>query len=92
MEDQTKGILYMVVSGTAFGTLGILGKLASQAGLSIPTVLAYRFVIGSLILWTALALRGDVRLLRGRALAVAVLLGPGVTRLRADCTSSGWST
>lgn len=40
--------------------------------MSIPTMLASRFPFGSLILWGLLALRGNLELLRGRALFVAV--------------------
>jgi drug/metabolite transporter (DMT)-like permease len=77
MDDETKGVLLMVVSGTSFGTLGILGKLASAAGLSIPTVLVYRFVFGSLVFWAMLAAAGKLRFLRGRPLGIAILLGGG---------------
>lgn len=77
MDDDIKGVVLMVVSGTTFGTLGVLGKLASEVGLSIPTVLAYRFLFGSLIFWTMLTIGGDLRLLRGRPLAMAFGIGAG---------------
>lgn len=77
MDSDTKGVLLMVCSATSFGTLGILGKYASAAGLTIPTVLTYRFLGGTLFLWGMTAYSGHLRLLRGRELGIAVLLGTG---------------
>ncbi|WP_247730742.1 DMT family transporter [Halovivax limisalsi] len=77
MDSDTKGVLLMVLSATSFGTLGVLGKYASAAGLSIPTVLTYRFLGGTLCFWALVAYSGKLRVLRGRALGVAVLLGAG---------------
>lgn len=67
----------MVISATSFGTLGILGKYASAADLSIPTVLAYRFLGGTLFFWVLVAYSGNLKRLHGRVLGVAVLLGGG---------------
>lgn len=77
MDSDTKGVLLMVLSATSFGTLGVLGKYASAAGLSIPTVLTYRFLGGTLFYWVLVAYNGNLRRLRGRALGIAVLLGAG---------------
>lgn len=77
MDSETKGVLLMVLSATSFGTLGVLGKYAAAAGLSIPTVLTYRFLGATLIFWVLVAYNRKLRLLRGRALGVAVLLGAG---------------
>lgn len=77
MNNDTKGILLVVLSGTSFGTLGVLGKYAAAAGLSIPTVLTYRFLGASIFFLAFLAYSGQVERLRGRALATAVLLGAG---------------
>jgi drug/metabolite transporter (DMT)-like permease len=82
MDDETKGMLLLVASGTSFGTLGIFGKLAAGAGLSIPTVLAYRFLIGSLAFWAMLVATGRVTFLRGRSLGLAVLIGAGCYALQ----------
>ena len=65
----------MLVSAAGFGTLGVLGELAAAAGLSIPTVLAFRFLLATLVVWLVLGARGRLHLLRGRALAVGVALG-----------------
>lgn len=77
MDSETKGILLVVLSATSFGTLGIFGKYASAAGLTIPTVLTYRFLGGTLFFLPYAAYSGDFKLLRGRPLAVALVLGAG---------------
>lgn len=69
------GILLVLVSAVGFGTLGIFGLYAQQAALSIPTVLAVRFLLAAVVVWALLAARGRVRLLRGRTLAIAFGLG-----------------
>lgn len=67
--------MLVLLSAAGFGTLGVLGKYATGAGLSIPTVLAARFALATLLLWPVLAATGDLRPLRGRHLLVAVALG-----------------
>ncbi|WP_158057104.1 DMT family transporter [Halorussus halophilus] len=69
------GVALVLISAAGFATLGVLGKLATAAGLSIPTVLAFRFLLASAIVWVVLATRGQLKLLRGRALAVGFGLG-----------------
>lgn len=69
------GVLLVLVSAAGFGTLGIFGVYAQRAGVSIPTVLAYRFVLASVLVWAALAWTGGAKLLGGRSLAVALGLG-----------------
>ncbi|WP_435195243.1 DMT family transporter [Natronomonas sp. EA1] len=77
MDEDTVGALFVFCSAAGFATLGIFGKLAAAAGLSIPTVLFFRFLLASLLFWGVLAARGEATILRGRALAVGVLLGGG---------------
>ena len=77
MNSDTKGILLVTLSGTSFGTLGVLGKYAAAAGLSIPTVLTYRFLGASIFFLAFLAYTGEVKRLHGRPLAIVVLLGAG---------------
>ena len=69
------GVALVLVSAAGFATLGVLGKLATAAGLSIPTVLAFRFLLAAALVWVLLGVRGRLRLLRGRALAVGFGLG-----------------
>ncbi|MFQ3318728.1 MAG: drug/metabolite transporter (DMT)-like permease [Natronomonas sp.] len=75
MDDARVGALFILLSGTGFGTLGVLGVVAGDAGLSIPTVLFFRFGLASVLVTAALAARGELELLRGRNLAAGVGLG-----------------
>ncbi len=77
MDEARLGALSVLLSGAGFGTLGVLGVVAGDAGLSIPTVLFLRFGLATVVLWAVLGARGRLRLLRGRLLAVAVALGAG---------------
>ena len=72
---DTVGVLLVLASATGFGTLGIFGVYAQRAGLSIPTLLVYRFVLATLVVWALLAWTGRLTLLRGRALASGLGLG-----------------
>lgn len=73
--DDWVGTALVLLSAAGFGTLGIFGKLAAQAGLSIPTVLTFRFLFATALVWSILGARGELRLLRGRALGVGLALG-----------------
>jgi len=63
MDSDTAGTLLVLASAAAFGTLGVLGAVAFRAGLSVPSALALRFAVGSLVLWGGLlgyrAVAGD---------------------------------
>lgn len=69
------GTALVLVSAVGFGTLGILGKLTDAAELSIPTVLVFRFLFATVIVWLLLGVRGELRLLRGRSLLFGLALG-----------------
>ncbi|GAB7090891.1 DMT family transporter [Halorubrum luteum] len=69
------GAALVLVSAVGFGTLGIFGLYAQEAGIAIPTLLMYRFLAAALLLWGVLAWRGELHLLRGRTLLVAIGLG-----------------
>lgn len=75
MDDETVGVVLVIVSAVGFGTLGIFGVIASQEGLTIPTVLALRFGLAAVVVWAILWLRGRFQFLSGRALLVALALG-----------------
>lgn len=75
MDETRLGALLVLCSAAGFGTLGVLGIVAGDAGLSIPTILSWRFGLATVLVWTVFGLRGEVRPLRGRPLAVAVGLG-----------------
>jgi drug/metabolite transporter (DMT)-like permease len=69
------GIALVFISAVGFGTLGIFGIYAQQAGLSIPTVLSFRFLLAAAIVWLLLAVQDRIVVLRGRTLAIALGLG-----------------
>ena len=69
------GAALVLLSAVGFGTLGIFGLYAQEVGISIPTLLMYRFLAAALLLWGVLAWRGTVSVLRGRTLLVAMGLG-----------------
>ncbi len=75
MNRQTVGALMVLVASAGFGTLAIFGKFAARVGLNITSLLTFRFVVGTVLLWVILALWGRARLLRGRQLGVALALG-----------------
>ncbi|ELY37888.1 DMT family transporter [Natronorubrum tibetense] len=75
MDERTVGTVCVLASAVGFGATGIFGTLASDIGLSIPTVLVFRFVIAAAVLWLLLALRGRARLLTGATLGQATVLG-----------------
>ena len=75
MDDTRFGAVLVLCSAAGFGTLGVLGIVAGDAGLSIPTILSWRFGVATVLVWTVFGVRGEIQLLRGRALAVAVGLG-----------------
>jgi drug/metabolite transporter (DMT)-like permease len=58
-------LILVAVSALGFGTLGIFGKLAQRAAISLPTLLGLRFMIAALVLWLLAGVRRD-RLWPGR--------------------------
>lgn len=75
MNGDRVGTLLVAVSAVGFATLAIFWKFAYAAGLSISTVLAFRFLLATAIVWPVLAFTGSFARLRGRTLAVALGLG-----------------
>lgn len=75
MNDARLGVLFVLCSGAGFGTLGVLGVVAGQEGLSIPTVLFFRFGLATVLVWGILAIRGELHMLSGRNLVIGVGLG-----------------
>jgi drug/metabolite transporter (DMT)-like permease len=65
----------VLVASAGFGTLAIFGKFAEEAGLNTTTLLTYRFLLGTALLWVALVVWGRARLLPGRKLRIALGLG-----------------
>jgi len=56
MNDEKLGALLVLIAATGLGTLGILGRLAFDMGLTIPTTLALRFSIGSVVFYLLLGI------------------------------------
>lgn len=65
----------VLAAAVGFGTLAIFGKFAEDAGVNTTTLLVFRFLIGTAMLWVVLAAWGRARLLRGQNLRVALSLG-----------------
>jgi drug/metabolite transporter (DMT)-like permease len=84
-DGRTTGTLLVLAAAAAFGTLGVLGKVAFATGWNVPSMLAGRFFLGSVVVWAFLLARRRRRppeeraslRLRGRSLAAAVALGAG---------------
>jgi drug/metabolite transporter (DMT)-like permease len=72
-----RGALLCLMSAAAFGTLGIFGKLASDAGASVATTLLVRFGLAALVFAAALRLTGGWSALR-RLPRRVVLIGLGL--------------
>jgi len=75
IREERLGYLLIVLSAAGFSTLPILSKIAFESGLSLPTVLFFRFFIGTIVIWTVFGLRGNLRILRGKNFIIAVGLG-----------------
>ncbi|QLD88135.1 DMT family transporter [Natronomonas salina] len=75
MDDARVGALLVLGSAAGFGTLGVLGVVAGDEGLSIPTVLFLRFGLATVVVWAVLGARGELELLSGRNLVVGFALG-----------------
>lgn len=75
MREVTVGGLMVLVAATGFGTLAIFGKVAEAAGLTRPTLLFFRFLIGAVIVWGVLLARDEAGLLTGQPLRATGVLG-----------------
>lgn len=70
------GLLLVAASGLAFGLLSVFNRQAASVGLSVPTLLAFRFLLAAAVLWAWLLARGPIP--RPRAAALLGLLAMGV--------------
>ena len=75
MDQHRLGVVMVVTASACFGTLAIFGKVAEAAGLNMITLLTYRFLFGTALLWGGLAIWGRAVRLLGRHLRVALALG-----------------
>jgi drug/metabolite transporter (DMT)-like permease len=85
---QRSGTLLCLGSATAFGAMAVLGKLAYDAGATVGTLLAVRFLLAAALFW-ALVLGGEaareLRALRGSDVAVGLGLGACGYAIQAGC-------
>jgi drug/metabolite transporter (DMT)-like permease len=72
-----RGALLCLVSAAAFGTLGIFGRLATDAGATIASTLLVRFGVAALVFWVFLGVFGGWTRLRRQPRSV-VLTGLGL--------------
>jgi drug/metabolite transporter (DMT)-like permease len=75
-----RGALLCLVSAAAFGTLGVFGRLASDAGASVTTTLLVRFALASAVFALVLRVTGGwapLRRLPRRAVLTGLALGAG---------------
>lgn len=73
-RDRLKGIGWILVSAVGYGSMALFARLAYADGVSTTSLLAWRFMLASLILGSWLLLR-RTPLPRGRALAQYIGLG-----------------
>lgn len=74
MHRRTTGVVFTVLAAALFGTLGVFGKSAAAAGLSVTTLLVARFAIAAVLLCGLVSL-GGVDLPRRDALGPGLGLG-----------------
>jgi drug/metabolite transporter (DMT)-like permease len=72
-----RGALLCLLSAAAFGTLGIFGKLATEAGANVASTLLVRFVLAALVFAVVLRVTGRWAALR-RLPRRMVLIGLGL--------------
>ncbi|QGY40599.1 EamA family transporter [Pseudodesulfovibrio cashew] len=81
-----RGLIYALLSATAFGCMAILVKLGYQAGMTGSEMMQYRFTYAAVILFAALLVK-DRRLLviSRKGLAACAFLGLVVYWLQTSC-------
>jgi len=73
---------FCLASASAFGAMGVLGKLAYDDGATVGTLLSARFLLAALLFWM-LVPAGELRTLRRRDVAIGLGLGAVVYALQA---------
>lgn len=75
MDETRQGWGLAILSAAGFGTLAIFGELAGARGMSIQTLLAFRFSLAVPLVWGYLAWQGRLRRLGARTVLIALALG-----------------
>jgi drug/metabolite transporter (DMT)-like permease len=73
---------FCLASASAFGAMGVLGKLAYDDGATVGTLLSVRFLLAALLFWLLVSTR-ELRALRRRDVAIALGMGAGIYALQA---------
>ena len=71
---HARGVALALLSAAGFGAMGVLAKVAYAHGANVPTLLAGRFTLATLILWALVAVRRPA-LPQRRTLVAGFLLG-----------------
>lgn len=71
---RSSGTLLCLASATAFGAMGVLGKLAYENGATVGTLLSVRFVLAAALFWILVGPRA-ARGIGRRDLVIALALG-----------------
>jgi drug/metabolite transporter (DMT)-like permease len=85
---RASGTTLCLASGSAFGAMGIFGKLAYGDGANAGTLLAVRFVFAAVLFWILVFATGaarDLRQLSRRDVALALALGGCGYALQSGC-------
>jgi drug/metabolite transporter (DMT)-like permease len=75
---RSSGTVICLASASAFGAMGVLGKLAYDAGATVGTLLAVRFGLAALVFWALMVATraiGELRALARRDVLIALGLG-----------------
>jgi drug/metabolite transporter (DMT)-like permease len=75
---RSSGSVFCLLSGAAFGSMAIFGKLAYDEGVTVGTLLAVRFSVAAVLFWALVIANGslrDARSLTRRDLGIGLALG-----------------
>jgi drug/metabolite transporter (DMT)-like permease len=75
MEAGNRGVALALLSAFGFSTLPIFGRYADLFGISIVTLLLFRFVLATPLIWVPLAAKGELEVMSGRNLGIGIALG-----------------
>ena len=73
MRNITRGLLVVFLASLGYGALPVLAKLALAEGVEVLPLLAWRFVLGSLLVWAFVLIAGRPRPPRGRVPGLCLL-------------------
>lgn len=73
-SSSLRGVLACLASAAAFGVAPVFGREVDALGVSVTTMLAFRFGLAAIVFWTV-ALRRSARIPRGRALFTCIAMG-----------------